>query len=127
MVADREVEAAEAGDAVTLTLADEIDIARGDVLSSPETRPEVADQFAAHLLWMSAEPMLPGRSYLLKIGGRTTPASVTELKHRLDVNNFDKLAAKHSISTKSASATSRPPWPWPSTPMPTIATPAASS
>ncbi len=94
-VADREVEAAHAGDAVTLTLADEIDIARGDLLSKPDTRPEVADQFTAHILWMSAKPMLPGRSYLLKIGGRTTPASVTELKHRLDVNNFDKLAAKH--------------------------------
>ena len=94
LVADREVEAAEAGDAVTLTLTDEIDIARGDVLSSPDARPEVADQFTAHVLWMSAEPMLPGRSYLLKIGGRTTPAAVTDLKHRLDVNNFDKLAAK---------------------------------
>ncbi len=94
LAGDREVEAAEAGDAVTLTLADEIDIARGDVLSSPASRPEVADQFTAHLLWMSAEPMLPGRSYLLKIGARTAPASVTELKHRLDVNNFDKLAAK---------------------------------
>jgi bifunctional enzyme CysN/CysC len=45
-------------------------------------------------LWMSAEPMLPGRSYLMKIGARMTPASITELKHRLDVNNFDKLAAK---------------------------------
>ncbi len=94
-IADREVEEAHAGDAVTLTLADEIDIARGDLLSKPESRPEVADQFTAHILWMSAKPMLPGRSYLLKIGGRTTPASVTELKHRLDVNNFDKLAAKH--------------------------------
>jgi bifunctional enzyme CysN/CysC len=94
LVAGREVEAAEAGDAVTLTLTDEIDIARGDVLSSPDARPEVADQFTAHVLWMSAEPMLPGRSYLLKIGGRTTPAAVTDLKHRLDVNNFDKLAAK---------------------------------
>ena len=93
-VADREVETAHAGDAVTLTLADEIDVARGDVLSKPDSRPEVADQFTAHLIWMSAKPMLPGRSYLLKIGGRTTPASVTELKHRLDVNNFDKLAAK---------------------------------
>jgi len=94
-VADREVEAAHAGDAVTLTLADEIDIARGDLLSRPDNRPEVADQFTAHILWMSAKPMLPGRSYLLKISGRTTPASVTELKHRLDVNNLDKLAAKH--------------------------------
>ena len=100
LVGDRKVEAAEAGDAVTLTLADEIDIARGDVLSSPDARPDVADQFTANLLWMSAEPMLPGRSYLLKIGGRTTPASVTELKHRLDVNNFDKLAAKAARSQR---------------------------
>ena len=70
LIGDREVEAAEAGDAVTLTLADEIDIARGDVLAKPDSRPEVADQFTAHIIWMSAEPMLPGRSYLLKIGGR---------------------------------------------------------
>ena len=79
---------------MTLTLADEIDIARGDVLAHPESRPEVADQFTAHVIWMSADPMLPGRSYLMKIGARTTPASITELKHRVDVNNFDKLAAK---------------------------------
>jgi bifunctional enzyme CysN/CysC len=94
LVADQEVESAEAGDAVTLTLTDELDIARGDVLSHPESRPEVADQFTAHVIWMSTEPLLPGRSYLMKIGARTTPASVTELKHRIDVNNFDKLAAK---------------------------------
>jgi bifunctional enzyme CysN/CysC len=93
-VAEQEVESAEAGDAVTLTLADEVDVARGDVLAHPETRPEVADQFTAHILWMSADPLLPGRSYLMKIGARTTPASITELKHRIDVNNFDKLAAK---------------------------------
>ena len=93
-LADREVESAEAEDAVTITLAEEVDIARGDVLAHPASRPEVADQFTATILWMSAEPMLPGRSYLLKIGTRTTPASITELKHRLDVNNFDKLAAK---------------------------------
>ena len=92
--ADREVEEAGAGEAVTLTLADEIDVARGDVLARPDQRPEVADQFAAHLIWMSAEPMLPGRSYFLKIGGRTTPASITELKHRIDVNTQDRLAAK---------------------------------
>jgi bifunctional enzyme CysN/CysC len=94
LVADQEVERAEAGDAVTLSLADEVDVARGDVLAHPESRPEVADQFTAHILWMSADPMLPGRSYLMKIGARTTPASITELKHRVDVNNFDKLAAK---------------------------------
>ena len=77
-------------------LRDEVDaIARGDVLSHPDSRPEVADQFAAHVLWMSAEPMLPGDDRtLMKIGARTTPASITELKHRIDVNTFDKLAAK---------------------------------
>jgi len=94
LVADEEAESATAGDAVTLTLADELDIARGDVLSHPDTRPDVADQFTANVIWMSADPMLPGRSYLMKVGTRTVPASITELKHRLDVNNFDKLAAK---------------------------------
>ena len=92
--ADEPVEQVVAGDAVTVTLADELDIARGDVLARPEARPEVADQFVAHLIWMSAEPMLPGRSYLLKIAARTTPASITELKHRIDVNTREKLAAK---------------------------------
>ena len=92
--ADQLVDVAGAGDAVTVTLADEVDIARGDVLAHAESRPEVADQFAAHLIWMSADPMLPGRSYFLKIGTRTTPASITELKHRIDVNSQEKLAAK---------------------------------
>ena len=77
-----------------MTLADEIDIARGDVLALPDSRPEVADQFTAHVIWMSAEPMLPGRSYFMKIGTRTTPASITDLKHRIDVNSQEKLAAK---------------------------------
>ena len=94
LVADQETDSAEAGDAVTLTLAEELDIARGDVLAHPASRPEVADQFTAHLIWMSADAMLPGRSYLMKIGARTVPAQVTELKHRIDVNNYDKLAAK---------------------------------
>jgi bifunctional enzyme CysN/CysC len=94
LVADEEKDSAEAGDAVTLTLADEVDIARGDVLAHPASRPEVADQFTAHVIWMSADPMLPGRSYLMKIAARTVPAQVTDLKHRIDVNTYDKLAAK---------------------------------
>ena len=92
--ADELVDEASAGDAVTLTLTDEVDIARGDVLARPEARPEVADQFTAHVIWMSADPMLPGRSYLLKIGARTTPASISELKYRVDVNSREHLAAK---------------------------------
>jgi bifunctional enzyme CysN/CysC len=93
-VADTLAEKAEAGEAVTMTLADELDIARGDVLCLPQSRPEVADQFTAHVIWMSADPMLPGRSYLLKIGAKTVPAQITDLKHRIDVNTQEKLAAK---------------------------------
>jgi bifunctional enzyme CysN/CysC len=93
-VADALSEKAEAGEAVTMTLADELDVARGDVLCLPQSRPEVADQFTAHVIWMSADPMLPGRSYLLKIGAKTVPAQITDLKHRIDVNTQEKLAAK---------------------------------
>ncbi len=85
---------AQAGDAVTLTLADEIDISRGDVLAAADARPEVSDQFAAHLIWMGEAPLLPGREYLLKTGARTVPASVTEIGHRLDVTSGEHLAAK---------------------------------
>ncbi|HET6375151.1 MAG TPA: sulfate adenylyltransferase subunit CysN, partial [Methylocella sp.] len=94
VTASGDLESASAGDSVTLTLADELDIARGDILCDPKNRPEVSDQFAAHLIWMSDSKLLPGRSYLMKTGTRTVPVSVTELKHRLDVNRLDKLAAK---------------------------------
>ena len=91
---DGDLDEAVAGQAVTLTLADEVDISRGDILAPAAQRPEVADQFAAHVLWMTEEEMLPGRQYLLKIGARTVPASVTELKHKIDVNTLDHSAAK---------------------------------
>src|ERR1700735_5031586 len=94
VTADGDLPEAQAGDAVTLVLADEVDIARGDVLSRPEARPEVVDQFAAHLLWMAEEPMLPGRSYLMRIGTRFVPARVTTLKHKVDVNTLEHMAAK---------------------------------
>jgi bifunctional enzyme CysN/CysC len=90
---DREV--AEAGTPVTLTLADEIDIARGDVLvRSGETLPDVLDQFTATLVWMSDEPMLPGRAYLMRIGNTFVPATVTSLRHKLDVETQEHLAAR---------------------------------
>jgi len=92
--ADGEVASASAGQAITLTLADEIDISRGDVIAAAGDPPEVADQFAAHLLWMSDAPLLPGRPYWLKIGARTVSATVTEIKHRIDVNTQEHLAAK---------------------------------
>jgi bifunctional enzyme CysN/CysC len=83
-----------AGDAVTQTLTDEVDIYRGDHLGATDARPEVSDQFAAHMLWMSDEEMLPGRQYLLKLGTATVPASVSELKHKIDVNSLEHLAGK---------------------------------
>ena len=92
--AEGDVASATAGQAVTLTLADEIDISRGDVIAAAGDPPEVADQFAAHLLWMSDAPLLPGRPYWLKIGARTVSATVTEIKHRIDVNTQEHLAAK---------------------------------
>jgi bifunctional enzyme CysN/CysC len=91
---DGDLTEARAGEAVTLTLADEVDIARGDLLTPPTERPEVADQFAAHLLWMGDEPLLPGRPYLMKIGTRYVPAKVTALKHRIDVDTLEHLAGR---------------------------------
>jgi bifunctional enzyme CysN/CysC len=91
---DGDLPEARAGDAITLTLADEVDIARGDLLSAPTARPEVADQFAAHVLWMGDEPLLPGRPYLMRIGTRYVPVRVTALKHKLDVDTREQLAAR---------------------------------
>jgi bifunctional enzyme CysN/CysC len=94
VTADGDLREARAGDAITLTLADEVDIARGDVLAHAQARPEVVDQFAAQILWMVEEPMLPGRSYLLRIGTCYVPARVTSLKHKVDVNTLEHIAAK---------------------------------
>jgi bifunctional enzyme CysN/CysC len=89
---DGSPERAAAGDAVTLTLADEIDIARGDLLCDPRRPPEHVDQFAAHVIWMAEHPLVPGRSYLLKSGARTLPATVTALKYRVDIETLAHLA-----------------------------------
>jgi bifunctional enzyme CysN/CysC len=88
------VDAAQAGDAITLTLSDEIEVARGDVVVAAKDRAQVADQFAAHLVWMSANKLLPGRSYLMKINNNTLGATVTDLKYQIDIGNLAKLAAK---------------------------------
>ena len=85
---------AHAGDAITITLTDELDIGRGDLLASPESPPEVSDQFAAHMIWMSDQHLMPGRSYLARIGTRTTPVTVTAIKYKIDVNTREHLAAR---------------------------------
>jgi bifunctional enzyme CysN/CysC len=79
---------------VTLTLTDEVDIARGDLLSAPTARPEVADQFAAHVIWMGDEPLLPGRPYLMRLGTRYVPVKVTALKHRVDIDTLEHMASR---------------------------------
>ncbi|WP_147654145.1 sulfate adenylyltransferase subunit CysN [Vulcaniibacterium gelatinicum] len=92
---DGELAVAVAGQAVTLTLADEVDVSRGDVIAAAAAPPQVADQFAAHLLWMDDQPMLPGRPYWIRLGTATAVATITELKHRVDVHTRAPLAAKH--------------------------------
>jgi len=94
VTADGDLDGAQAGQAITLTLNDEIDASRGDVIADAKHPPEVSDQFAAHLLWLGEEPLLPGRPYWLKIGARTVSASITEIKHKVDVNTQEHLAAK---------------------------------
>jgi len=95
VTADGDLDMAMAGEAVTLTLADEVDLSRGDMIAAVDARPEVADQFAAHVIWMHEAPLHAGRPYLMKIGSRTVAATVTEFKHRVDVQDFQQLAAKH--------------------------------
>jgi len=83
-----------AGESVTLTLQDDIDVTRGDLLVAADAPAEVADQFDAHVVWMDDEPLLPGRRYLLTLGARTVNASIGEIKHRLDVDTLAPLAAR---------------------------------
>lgn len=91
---DGDLAEARAGQSVTLTLADEVDCSRGDVIAAAGSPPEAADQFEAALIWMSEEPLLPGRSYWLKIGAKTVNAQVTELKHKVNVNTLEHTAAR---------------------------------
>ena len=83
------------GEAVTLTLEDEIDVARGDVLCRADDRAEISDQIEARIVWMSDEPLIPGRSYIMKCATQTASMTVNRLKHAINVNTMEKLAAKH--------------------------------
>jgi bifunctional enzyme CysN/CysC len=83
-----------AGQSITLTLADEIDCSRGDVIAAADDPVEVADQFEATLVWMAPEALIPGRAYWLKLGTRTVSATVTEIKYKINVNSLEHLAAR---------------------------------
>jgi bifunctional enzyme CysN/CysC len=91
---DGDLDQAVAGQSVTITLADEIDVSRGDVLAAASSPPAVADQFQSTIIWMHEEPMLPGRPYLLKLGTRTVTGSITAPKYKVNVNTLEHLAAK---------------------------------
>ncbi|OAP39788.1 adenylyltransferase [Sinorhizobium glycinis] len=82
------------GEAVTLVLADEVDASRGNMVVAPASRPFVADQFQAHVIWFDANPMLPGRSYILRTETDSVSATVTALKHQVNINSFVREAAK---------------------------------
>lgn len=84
---------AESGQAVTLTLADEVDVSRGDVLTDVEVPPTVSDQFEAHLVWLHPQALLPGRRYLLKLGAKTVNATVSRPKYKVSVESFEHVAA----------------------------------
>ena len=94
VTADGDLNEAVAGQAVTITLADEIDISRGDVIAAASDPPGVADQFECHIVWMSDEPMLPGRPYLLKLGAQTVTATVAQPKYKVNVNSLEHVAAR---------------------------------
>jgi len=91
---DGDLEQAVAGQSITLTLSDEIDISRGAMISGADSPAQVADQFEAKVVWMSEDALLPGRNYLMKIGTQTITVSVTDIKYQVNVNTLEHIAAK---------------------------------
>ena len=94
VTADGDLETAVAGQSVTVTLANEVDVGRGDVITAHDAPLECADQFEATLIWMHDAPMLQGRQYLLKVGAQSLLATVMPLKYRVDVNTLEHVAAE---------------------------------
>ncbi|WP_415837129.1 sulfate adenylyltransferase subunit CysN [Sphingomonas sp. IC4-52] len=91
---DGDLDEAVAGQSVTLTLTDEVDCSRGDVIAAASAPPQVADQFEATIVWMAEDEMLPGRSYWLKLGTQTVTATIQAPKYQVNVNTLEQLAAK---------------------------------
>ncbi|SUU91122.1 adenylylsulfate kinase /sulfate adenylyltransferase subunit 1 [Aminobacter aminovorans] len=89
-----DLRSAVAGQAITIVLEDEVEVSRGNLLVSPDAQPDVADQFAANVVWFDEQALLPGRSYILRTETDQASATVTELKYRINVNDFAHEAAK---------------------------------
>ena len=94
LLADTALAQGEAGQSITLTLNDEIDISRGNVITTIDAPVEVSDQFEATILWMDEAAMLPGRPYTLKLASQTATATINSPKHKVNVNTLEKMAAK---------------------------------
>jgi bifunctional enzyme CysN/CysC len=90
---DGDLDLAVAGQSITLTLADDLDVSRGDLMAHRDQPPGVADQFEATIIWMGEKPMLPGREYLMRIGGKTVTATIAPLKYKLSMESLEHLAA----------------------------------
>ena len=91
---DGELQTAVADQAITLTLEDEVDISRGDVICAADSPADQSNQFAAHILWMAEDELLPGRQYLLKTTNKLSPVTITELKYKVNINNFEHEPGK---------------------------------
>jgi len=94
LIGNRESDVAACGQSITLTLADELDVSRGDVIATADAPPMVADQFEATIVWLHERPMLQGRSYLLKLGTKTVAATVSPLKYRINIDSHEHVAAR---------------------------------
>jgi bifunctional enzyme CysN/CysC len=94
VTADGDLAIAHRGDAITLTFAEEVDVSRGDIIATPEWAPALADQIAARVVWFDDEPMLPGRTYVIKCGCQSATATISSLKYKLNVDNLDHVAGK---------------------------------
>lgn len=94
VTAEGDLDRAVAAQAVTLVLTDEVDVSRGDVISSSEFPAEVANQFEATIVWMDEQPMLRGRTYSMKIGTKTVAATISPLKYQINVNSLEHLAGE---------------------------------
>jgi len=82
------------GQSITLTLADHLDVSRGDVLAAADAPPQAADQFEIDLVWMADAPLLPGRAYVVKLGAAAVTGQVTDIRHKVNVETLEPLAAR---------------------------------
>jgi bifunctional enzyme CysN/CysC len=90
---NEENDAAELDSAVTLVLEPEVDVTRGDIIAQSAEDLSPSDRLAAHVVWLNEEPLIHSRSYLLISGATTTPAIITKIRHKIDVNTGEYISS----------------------------------